>query len=247
MSATTSDGLLTGRLIQSTAAINSGNSGGPLVDEKGTVVGINTYTVSSSDTSVTSAYYALRIQYAKAALEELGIAYGVDGGETGGLPAAALVILAAAVLAAAVLAAVLLVRRGRRKTEPAPAPEPAPEPDPAPEKVPNPNDSGYRIQGLSGALEGRRYLIPRRGSVVMGRDAGRCGVALPPDTPGVSGRHCAVWLENGGVYLKDLGSTHGTFLAPGRRLAGEQAVRLLPGDVFFLGSEKQSFVIAERR
>ena len=86
VSATASDGLISGRLIQSTAAINSGNSGGPLVDETGAVVGINTYTVSSQDSSVTSAYYALRIQYAKDALDKLGIAYDVSGQTSGGLP-----------------------------------------------------------------------------------------------------------------------------------------------------------------
>ena len=238
VSATTSDGLISGRLIQSTAAINSGNSGGPLVDETGAVVGINTYTVSSQDTSVTSAYYALRIQYAKDALDKLGIAYDVSGQTTGGLPVGVILTVAAVVVLAA--GAAIVVSR-KKKAAPEPLPQPQPEP------VPDPSDSGYRIQGVSGALEGRRYRIPASGSILLGRDESQCGVVFPTDTPGVSGRHCAVWFENGTVYLKDLGSSHGTFLSPGSRLAAQQAVRLMPGNVFFLGSQEQSFVLTERR
>lgn len=240
VSATASDGLISGRLIQSTAAINSGNSGGPLVDETGAVVGINTYTVSSQDSSVTSAYYALRIQYAKDALDELGIAYDVSGQTSGGLPVGGILAVAAVVVLAAVVAIVVL----RKKKA---APEPLPQPQPAPTPDPDPSDSGYRIQGVSGALEGRRYRIPASGSILLGRDESQCGVVFPTDTPGVSGRHCAVWFENGAVYLKDLGSSHGTFLSPGSRLAAQQAVRLMPGNVFFLGSQEQSFVLTERR
>lgn len=238
VSATASDGLISGRLIQSTAAINSGNSGGPLVDETGAVVGINTYTVSSQDTSVTSAYYALRIQYAKDALDKLGIAYDVSGQTTGGLPVGVILAVAAVVVLAA--GAAIVVSR-KKKAAPEPLPQPQPEP------APDPSDSGYRIQGVSGALEGRRYRIPASGSILLGRDESQCGVVFPTDTPGVSGRHCAVWFENGTVYLKDLGSSHGTFLSPGSRLAAQQAVRLMPGNVFFLGSQEQSFVLTERR
>lgn len=240
VSATASDGLLSGRLIQSTAAINGGNSGGPLVDETGAVVGINTYTVSSQDSSVTTAYYALRIQYAKDALDELGIAYDVSGQTSGGLPVGVILTVAVVVVLAAVVAVVVL----RKKKA---APEPLPQPQPVPAPAPDPSDSGYRIQGVSGALEGRRYRIPANGSILLGRDESQCGVVFPTDTPGVSGRHCAVWFENGTVYLKDLGSSHGTFLSPGSRLAAQQAVRLMPGNVFFLGSQEQSFVLTERR
>lgn len=238
VSATASDGLISGRLIQSTAAINGGNSGGPLVDETGAVVGINTYTISSQDSSVTTAYYALRIQYAKDALDELGIAYDVSGQTSGGLPMGVILAVAVVVVLAAVVAVVAL---RKKKT----VPEPLPQPQPTP--APDPSDSGYRIQGVSGALEGRRYRIPASGSILLGRDESQCGVVFPTDTPGVSGRHCAVWFENGTVYLKDLGSSHGTFLSPGSRLAAQQAVRLMPGNVFFLGSQEQSFVLTERR
>lgn len=240
VSATTSDGLLSGRLIQSTAAINGGNSGGPLVDETGTVVGINTYTVSSQDSSVTTAYYALRIQYAKDALDKLGIAYDVSGQTSGGLPVGVILAVAAVVVLAVVVIIVVL----RKKKA---APEPLPQPQPEPVLAPDPSDSGYRIQGVSGALEGRCYRIPASGSILLGRDESQCGVVFPTDTPGVSGRHCAVWFENGTVYLKDLGSSHGTFLSPGSRLAAQQTVRLMPGNVFFLGSQEQSFVLTERR
>ena len=240
VSATASDGLISGRLIQSTAAINSGNSGGPLVDETGSVVGINTYTVSSQDSSVTSAYYALRIQYAKDALDKLGIAYDVSGQTSGGLPVGVILAVAAVVVLAVVVIIVVL----RKKKA---APEPLPQPQPTPTPDPDPSDSGFRIQGVSGVLEGRRYRIPANGSILLGRDESQCGVVFPTDTPGVSGRHCAVWFENGTVYLKDLGSSHGTFLSPGSRLAAQQAVRLMPGNVFFLGSQEQSFVLTERR
>ena len=248
VSATTSDGLISGRLIQSTAAINGGNSGGPLVDESGAVVGINTYTVSSQDNSVTSAYYALRIQYAKDALDELGIAYDVSGQTNGGLPVGVILAVAAVVVVAAVIIVLAVQKKKpaqRADSQHIPSPEPPLPPKPAP--APDPSDSGFRIQGISGALEGRRYRISSSGPVILGRDESRCGVVFPANTPGVSGRHCAVWFENGTVYLKDLGSSHGTFLEPGRRLAAEQAMPVKPGEAFYLGSRNQSFVIAERR
>ncbi len=243
-----------GHLIQSTASINGGNSGGPLIDENGAVVGINTYTYHGGSDTITNAYYALRIRYAKDALDSLGIEYDVYApGSNTPLIVAAVVI---AVLVVAVMAVLVTRRKKAARQAPSSAAQPGPGPEPAvpaaaPANIPDPssaqNDSGYRIQGVSGALEGKRYRIGKKGPVILGRDPEQCGVVFPANTPGVSGRHCAVWYENNCVYLKDLSSSHGTFLAPGRRLAAEQAVQLRPGEVFFLGSQEQSFVIAERR
>ena len=66
---------LQGRVIQHSAAINSGNSGGPLIDQNGAVVGINTIVYHGGSDSVTNAYYAIRIKYAKDALDSLEISY----------------------------------------------------------------------------------------------------------------------------------------------------------------------------
>lgn len=234
MSVTGSAEGLTGRLIQSTASINGGNSGGPLVDENGAVVGINTYTYHGGSQSVSNAYYALRIQYAKDALDSLGIKYGVY---TGG--SAVVIVLVILVIAAAIVAVVLLMMK-KRKALPGPqpaAPQPAVQPTMA-------EDTRPRLQALSGAFAGKRFSID--GTVRIGRDPGRNDLVYPADTQGVSGVHCVLMLDNGQLYLKDLGSTYGTFLANGQRLAANEAVLLHMGDRFYLGSEREVFVIAPK-
>lgn len=278
VSVTAEEGLLSGHLIQSTATINAGNSGGPLVNEQGVVVGINTNTISSTDTSVSSAYYALQIRYAREALDSLEIPYDTDATQrqeplASGLEetttsrpgdssqqeensnrAWAVFLILGAVVVAGGVAAVLVVASRRSKKGPVPtqtqgveetpsqSPVPAPAPQPAGE-----GDSGFRIQGVSGALEGKRFLLPAGSPVTLGRDPKQCGVVFPPNTPGVSGKHCTVWAEQGRVYVKDLGSTHGTYLSQGSKLAPGQAMALAPGESFYLGSPQESFVIAERR
>jgi pSer/pThr/pTyr-binding forkhead associated (FHA) protein len=52
-----------------------------------------------------------------------------------------------------------------------------------------------------------------------------------------------VALSGGQVTLTDLGSSYGTFLAGGQKLAPNQPVTLRVGDRFYLGSEKEGFVI----
>ena len=224
-SVTGSSGQLSGHLIQHTATINHGNSGGPLLDKNGAVVGINTYGVGQDvQTGDVNSYYALRISYAKNALDSLGIQYDVYK------PAAVPVwAIAAAVIAAIVAVVIVLVR----KRGPAPKPEvPVSGPGPAQE---------YRVQGQSGTFAGRRFAVS--GQVRIGRDPGGNDLVYPDGTPGISGRHCVVTLSGGQVTLTDLGSSYGTFLAGGQRLAPNQPVPLHIGDRFYLGSEKESFVV----
>ena len=59
-----------GAYIQTDAAINQGNSGGPLVDSHGEVVGINTFIISNSG-SFAGAGFAIPSQIAKATTDEI--------------------------------------------------------------------------------------------------------------------------------------------------------------------------------
>jgi len=58
-------------LLQTNAALNSGNSGGPLVDLKGRVIGINTMKISSNYVSVEGLGFAIPMDAAKPLVDEL--------------------------------------------------------------------------------------------------------------------------------------------------------------------------------
>lgn len=221
----TNSGALTGHLIQHNAIINGGNSGGPLLDENGAVVGINTYTYHGGSQAVSNSYYALRIKYAKDALDSLGIHYDVY--KAGPSPVVLILAAAAAVAVAAVILVVVL-----RKKKPAPGKDGT---------GASPAVAELRLQGQSGVFAGRRFSI--NGQVRIGRSPGGNDLVYPDGTPGISGHHCTVALSGGQVILTDLGSSYGTFLAGGQRLTPNQGVPLRPGDRFYLGSEKETFII----
>jgi S1-C subfamily serine protease len=68
----TSESASLGGLIQTDAAISSGNSGGPLVNARGEVVGINTAVAASGDTTTAENIgFAISIDKAKQVLENL--------------------------------------------------------------------------------------------------------------------------------------------------------------------------------
>lgn len=79
-----------------------------------------------------------------------------------------------------------------------------------------------RARGEVVRVEGR--------TAIVGRSRG-CEVRV--DEGGVSRRHCEVMLRDDGVYVRDLGSSHGTWTR-GRRVLAE--ARLGAGDVVSLGA-----------
>lgn len=228
---------LTGHLIQHSATINHGNSGGPLVDKNGAVVGINTY--GWTESSIAD-FYSLRIKYAKDALDSLNIHY--DLYKRSGFPFWIIIVVVLAIAAAAAAAAVLVMKK--RMAAPAvsqgyaqpPVQQPAAQPVMA-------GDTGLRIQGLSGSFAGRRIAIPNQ--LRIGRDPARNDLVFPAATQGISGVHCVLLVQNGQVCIQDLGSTYGTYVS-GRRLAANEAIALQVGDRFCLGSENEAFQIARK-
>lgn len=221
-------------VIQHDATIHSGNSGGPLVNEDGQVVGINTY--SAQDTE--SLNYAIYIDYVRQALEEQDIPY---NGRASGIFPVILVVLAIVLLAAAAVVVVLVVRGRKDKAIP---PSQAEADIPTPPQPAIAGDTGYRVQGETGVFAGRRFAVT--GTMRMGRDPRLNQLVFPEYVNGISRVHGELTVVNGQLYLKDLGSSYGTYLEGGQRLAANQAVVLRPGDRFSLGSSAQTFVIMRK-
>ena len=96
----------------------------------------------------------------------------------------------------------------------------------------------WQLRGVEGPLHGKVY--PLRGSLTIGRGA-QCDVRFSQDAPGISGMHCQVSVQDGKVYLQDLGSSYGTFYPQSNRLNPKTDCLLHEGEVFTLAQGGGAF------
>ena len=236
------------------ADMNGGCSGGPTVNEDGTVIGVNTFVFGNlSDTSETAHSASISVSEVITVLNNLGIDWVGPGPDTTWL----YIVIAIVVVAAAAAIIVLKLRKPAAKAQPASVAAPAapavsaapivPTAPAAPAAAPKasvPNDSGLRFQAVSGMFAGKRFAI--NGTVRIGRNPDANDFVYPANAQGISSKHCSLIYSEGKLYLKDEGSSYGTFLGNGQRLNGQQVVELKVGDKFYLATTNETFIITQR-
>jgi len=83
------------------------------------------------------------------------------------------------------------------------------------------------LHGLAGSP---KIPLPEHGELVLGRDPGGTGVKI--SDPRCSRRHASIWVQDGKIQMRDLGSKNGTLLN-GQRVV--DAVTLQQGDHVRIG------------
>ena len=227
--------------FQMDVSIAGGNSGGPLVDEKGHVIGINTAGALDPNTGVpVGMNYAITINELIRILDSERIAYTVSGS---GRAWMGYVCLPIGLIALAV-GGILLVRlqKGRRDTAAASGgKEPL---NWGAAKLRGAAGKRAVLRGVTGRYAGESFDLGS-GKVTLGRDPAACNIVFDKNAPGISGQHCEVaYDQNEGRFLiTDLGSSYGTFLGNGKKLTANVTEKLSAGDTFYLCDGANRFVV----
>ena len=215
------------RLIQTDTAMSGGNSGGPLVDGTGAVLGINT-AASNVDQNL---FYAVSIAEILPMLDRNNIAYTMASGQD-----TTMVYVAAGAAAVVVIVLIIvLVAVSKSKKKKRLAQQQADQQAAAAEpSAPQPSTPVLRSMA---SQHGGMAVPLHHQPVQVGRDSATCRLVYRDDTPGVSSHHCQVYFdEREQVFVvTDLHSSYGTFLAGGQRLAPDTPVKLPPKSSIYLG------------
>lgn len=203
-----------------TATVNSGNSGGPLINDQGQVIGINTFIYWDDHADLRC--YAIYIDYVMNVLDELGIPYTKANASGGGNFMLVILILAAAAVMGGVV--VVVLKNKGKITEPMQSSEHT--------------EACHKLRAVNGPLAGKEWNV--KNVLMVGRDPSGA-IVFPPDAKGISRIHCSVKEQQGNVMLTDLGSSYGTFVN-GKKLEPNESVQIYPGTEITLGSDYVKFV-----
>jgi hypothetical protein len=236
-------------VIETDAAIHSGNSGGPMFNEYGEVIGINTFVPSDHAAGFG---WAQDISVVIPIMQDLGLPMPnirtkprtwIDNNKmlvTIGSIFAGLVLLIGCILAFCKL-------RPKRSESTGTKVSLGPKiTQPAGPKVTQPTSTSAAIKGTKGEFAGVTIPIPA-GGLTLGHGNQETGRLAFKDRT-VSGRHCSINFDppSHQFEIMDLESTNGTFLLPeGKKLQKFQKHVCQPGNSIRIGLSNEFELISK--
>ena len=219
-------------VIETDAAINHGNSGGPLYNQFGEVLGINTLGTEANFG------WALDIEVVIPILKDLGLPLPeIRRTPRGWMDQNKTVMWSGAIGVAALLLLGLGAAALRRSSTPKASASKA-DVRRQPVQAGSAYSSAATIIGKSGQFRGVSIPLPPNG-LILGRDPGEGRLTFAEDS-NVSRRHCSIVYDEASRCFKviDFGSSNGTFTVPDeQKLVANQAVLCRPGQIIRLGRD----------
>ncbi len=247
-------------VVQHDAAVNHGNSGGPLVNECGHVVGVNVQKGLSQNRStaqivagdvVQGIFYAIDVDIAKKVLKESHIGFLETGSECSfGSTSMSVndrkyLIIAGILLLLLIIWGVIFYMQEKKKTN-------SVMDESALSRIINRKLGEHEnkevqkvvvndVRGqLKPMLSDLPILIVKQDESIVGRSR---SVTLHLENPQVSGRHLSLSLnEKNEIIVKDLNSSNGTYI-DGRKLTANVPYVIKQGERLIIGSEDVIYMV----
>jgi hypothetical protein len=253
------------RHIQITAPVNPGNSGGPLFNEFGQVVGIN---VQKSMTAVLvvdpsapqgirqervplgeGVAWAILSDELLVELERLHLPFNATRSKPNAFTAefgrqpVLFTFIGLTMGLALVVAGLLVNRRSRVAIKDAVTRGRSVLTQRA--AVPIKPAQNPVLLGITGPYANAAVPLDA-GQIAIGRDASLCQLVMPLDATDIGRRHCIMrWDQSNNTFLlEDCWTSNGTFLDHGERIASGVPRRLKPGERFYLANRHYQFEVA---